>query len=117
MLIAKHQYVAYVRKLGPKRKEAVFTIERTPTLELPHDSPGDLPAEPIYAEFIKVSRPKGEHHIYGQQMLREAGEIQKLNIAKGKAFSCVLQPHDLFCCRACDRATDLQVQPTDSHKE
>lgn len=93
-----------------KRKGVVLTIQRIGVLEILHNSPNHPTAEEIHKKLLEKYPTLSLATVYNTlQILKQAGEIQELNIGKEKRFDPIPGPHHHFYCRVCERIIDVEI--------
>jgi Fur family peroxide stress response transcriptional regulator len=93
-----------------KEKGVVLTIQRMAVLEVLQNSSNHPTVEEIHKKLLKKYPTLSLATVYNAlEMLKQAGEIQELNIGREKRFDPSIEPHHHFYCRACERIIDLEI--------
>lgn len=93
-----------------KKKGIVLTIQRMVVLELLHNSSNHPTAEAIHRELVGKYPTLSLATVYNTlQMLKQAGEIQELNVGKEKRFDPIPEPHHHFHCRLCKHILNVEI--------
>jgi len=93
-----------------KRRGVVLTIQRLAVLEFLHNTSSHPTAEAIHRELRKTYPTLSLATVYNTlEILKQAGEIQELNIGKKKHFDPIPEPHHHFYCRVCERILDVEI--------
>lgn len=93
-----------------KKKGIVLTIQRLAVLELLEGSSDHPTVEAIHKRLVKIYPTLSLATVYNTlEMLKQAGEIQELNIGKKRCFDPVPEPHHHFYCWVCERILDVEI--------
>ncbi len=93
-----------------KEKGIVLTIQRMAVLDMLHNCSNHPTVEEIHKKLLKKYPTLSLATVYNTlEMLKQAGEIQELNIGKEKRFESLLESHHHFYCLVCERIIDLEI--------